>query len=230
MATPTGFEPVTHSLEGCCSIQLSYWPSRLNASLAKSGAHETRSVNMKRPERPTGPPAPLPVYRMTYFFQEPAVVWRRAPAQWSPCARLVRPRRFSHCLWTRCWSEHSKPFEKLQRYWNDGEVSTAPLGEQAVDSLARKYGVQLPDEFRDYLIHAGPTNDLAFDQNMTTWWSLDRIKKVVDEYEHPIRNAVIARDAGKYAQVRIMHSCRAACTESPVDRRCRNAVSASSCT
>lgn len=24
MATPEGFEPPTHSLEGCCSIQLSY--------------------------------------------------------------------------------------------------------------------------------------------------------------------------------------------------------------
>jgi hypothetical protein len=33
---------------------------------------------------------------------------------------------------------------------------------------------------------------------MTTWWSLDRIKNVANEYEHPIRNAVIARDAAKY--------------------------------
>ncbi len=26
---PEGFEPSTHSLEGCCSIQLSYWRSTL---------------------------------------------------------------------------------------------------------------------------------------------------------------------------------------------------------
>ena len=27
LATPAGFEPATHSLEGCCSIQLSYGAS-----------------------------------------------------------------------------------------------------------------------------------------------------------------------------------------------------------
>lgn len=26
MASPAGFEPATHSLEGCCSIRLSYGP------------------------------------------------------------------------------------------------------------------------------------------------------------------------------------------------------------
>src|SRR5215475_7382671 len=93
---------------------------------------------------------------------------------------------------------HVKPYEKLGRYWGDSEISTASRCEQIVDGLERKYGVQLPDGFRDYLIHSSPTNDFAFDQNFTTWWSLDRIRNIVEEYEHPIRNEVIARDAARY--------------------------------
>lgn len=30
---PAGFEPTTHSLEGCCSIQLSYGTNSLNCGL-----------------------------------------------------------------------------------------------------------------------------------------------------------------------------------------------------
>jgi hypothetical protein len=64
--------------------------------------------------------------------------------------------------------------------------------------LAGKYGVRLPDEFRDYLIHSSPANDFGRDQNMITWWSLDRVKSIPDGYQHPIRNEMIARNAAKY--------------------------------
>ena len=40
LATPAGLEPATNSLEGCCSIQLSYGVLRhvgLNGSMAEDG-------------------------------------------------------------------------------------------------------------------------------------------------------------------------------------------------
>ena len=39
LVIPLGFEPKTHSLEGCCSIQLSYGTS---ASLVKCGCKGTK--------------------------------------------------------------------------------------------------------------------------------------------------------------------------------------------
>jgi hypothetical protein len=33
---------------------------------------------------------------------------------------------------------------------------------------------------------------------MTTWWSLDRIKNIVDEYPDKINDETIGRDAAKY--------------------------------
>jgi hypothetical protein len=54
-----------------------------------------------------------------------------------------------------------------------------------------------------------------------------RIEIDSNTVERSIRPLALNR---KYVQARIIHSCGAACAESPVDRRWRNALSASSCT
>ena len=41
-----GFEPTTHSLEGCCSIQLSYWTSPFAFISIKSGANLLNSIDI----------------------------------------------------------------------------------------------------------------------------------------------------------------------------------------
>ena len=45
ITTPTGFEPVTHSLEGCCSIPLSYGIS--STSLGDIARLHAPGVNVK---------------------------------------------------------------------------------------------------------------------------------------------------------------------------------------
>ena len=93
-----------------------------------------------------------------------------------------------------------KPYQKLQRYWRDTEarVSTVRLSAQAIDDLERKYGIDLPDDFADYLLHSCPEDDFAVDNNMTSWWPLDRIKSIPEEYQHESSDVTIARDAAKF--------------------------------
>src|SRR5260221_11752119 len=55
-----------------------------------------------------------------------------------------------------------KPYERLQRFWiacDDIATTTAPRT-LAVTQLEERYGVVLPADFRDYLIHACPVSDL----------------------------------------------------------------------
>jgi hypothetical protein len=91
-----------------------------------------------------------------------------------------------------------KSYEKLKRYWIDTGVGvdTVALSEQQLDGLERKYGIRLPDDFRDYLLYSCPVGE-NWDDNFVGWWPLDRIKNIVDEYPHKVTDE-IARDAAKY--------------------------------
>jgi SMI1 / KNR4 family (SUKH-1) len=92
-----------------------------------------------------------------------------------------------------------KPYQKLERYWIDTGVGvdTVALGEPQLEGLERKYGVRLPEDFRDYLRCSCPVDESVYD-DLTCWWPLDRIKNIVDEYPHKVTDETIARDAAKY--------------------------------
>lgn len=91
------------------------------------------------------------------------------------------------------------PHQKLVQYWADTEsdVRVNATPEADIAALEAKYGVQLPPEFKAYLLEACPRADQV-DQNCTEWWSLERIKSIPAEYEHALTNEEIARDAAGY--------------------------------
>ncbi len=88
-----------------------------------------------------------------------------------------------------------KPYEALLALW---AAERRPYsrdvthGEAEVAALEARYGVQLPSDFRDYMLHACatchdscPTDDGQFG----AWWGLDRIRSVREEYPYTITDA-----------------------------------------
>jgi hypothetical protein len=92
-----------------------------------------------------------------------------------------------------------KPYEKLQRYWRDTKagISTVQLNAESVADLEKRYDIRLPGDFRDYLLQSCPKDGSAYDYEMT-WWELDRLKNIPDEYPHAITVPAIAENAAKY--------------------------------
>jgi SMI1 / KNR4 family (SUKH-1) len=93
-----------------------------------------------------------------------------------------------------------KPYEKLLRYWQDtASVRTVKMNQESVDRLKARYGIRLPDDFRDYLLHACPKEESEnMDDEGTAWWPLDRLLNIPDEYPHTITDPAIAKNAAKY--------------------------------
>ncbi|GEM_PF-1517450 len=78
------------------------------------------------------------------------------------------------------------PFDKLLALWAQPEHDyprRVSHGAAEVASLAAHYGVRLPDDFRDYLIHACSTVDDGGNMDAFTngWWGLERIRSVTEE-------------------------------------------------
>lgn len=92
-----------------------------------------------------------------------------------------------------------KPFQRLQRHWLDtgANVRITALGENRVGALEQKYGVILPGDFREYLLQSCPLNG-EMDSDTTSWWPVDRIKNIPEEYEHEIKNPTVAGNASTY--------------------------------
>jgi hypothetical protein len=88
------------------------------------------------------------------------------------------------------------PHAALSAWWRATGHAPAPAfqAEHSVRALESRYGVALPEDFRTYLTSAAPAEDFGDDHDVT-WWSPGRVRNIPDEYEHPIGDPAIAREA-----------------------------------
>ena len=92
-----------------------------------------------------------------------------------------------------------KPYEKLQRYWREtnSEIGTVETSQPQVEALEARYSLRLPKDFKDYLLHSSPKDEMAGLDWPTSWWHFDRLRNIPEEYEHEIGNEIVAHDAAK---------------------------------
>lgn len=91
----------------------------------------------------------------------------------------------------------SAPHDRLLALWaKPGQDYSRHVshGAAEVASLAAHYGVRLPGDFRDYLIHACSTLDGGgiMDEFGNAWWGLERIRSLVEECGEQEANDVLA--------------------------------------
>lgn len=73
--------------------------------------------------------------------------------------------------------------EDLECWWREARAAPVRTDKavEKVGALALRF--TLPDDFRDYLLRSALAEDVD-DDAWTSWWALDRIKNVTDEYDH----------------------------------------------
>ncbi|MBB4837965.1 hypothetical protein HNP52_001016 [Sphingomonas kyeonggiensis] len=91
------------------------------------------------------------------------------------------------------------PHATLAAFWAYGGDYPVPYpdAEKVVRDLERRHGIVLPDDFRAYLLTTAPKDD-QWDGTDMIWWSLSRVRSIPEEYEHSLKNPLIAAKAERY--------------------------------
>lgn len=93
----------------------------------------------------------------------------------------------------------SEAHQILSTWWQS--TSEVPLaseaGEATATAIERRYGVMLPRDFRDYLTRVAPAEDF-WDDGDGIWWAPGRIRNIPEEYEHPLSDQTVAKNAASY--------------------------------
>ncbi len=80
-----------------------------------------------------------------------------------------------------------------------GRDAPRGVGEDQVVALESRLGLSLPDDFRDYLRFWSPPSDTEeTDEDVTTWWALDRMATLSEGYEHPVKLPSVQEAANDY--------------------------------
>jgi SMI1 / KNR4 family (SUKH-1) len=92
-----------------------------------------------------------------------------------------------------------KPYQRLQRHWaaTGGHVKTTNHTESEVAALESKYGIRIPDDFREYLLASCSADEDLWD-GFVGWWPLERIKNIPDELPNEAENPQVAANAKTY--------------------------------
>ncbi|MEI6643392.1 MAG: SMI1/KNR4 family protein [Novosphingobium sp.] len=86
----------------------------------------------------------------------------------------------------------------LQNWWSltGTVITTRTCSEAEIAALEQRYGVTLPDDFRNYLRESAPVAENC-DEEDGKWWPIERIRNIPDEYEHEV-GAALARNAAQH--------------------------------
>ena len=93
----------------------------------------------------------------------------------------------------------TKGHHKLRQWWDEtsSNVLTRAVPSSEITQLETRYGISLPEDFKEYLKASCPAGE-TLDENYTTWWEFHRIQNIPDKYNHQISNPAIEAHKSQY--------------------------------